>query len=72
MQLKRHSFIESITNVVCGYGIAVTTQVIVFPWFGLKCSLENNLKIGMIFTVVSIARSYALRRIFNWLADVKE
>jgi len=30
-----------------------------FPWFG------DNLSIGGIFTVVSIVRSYVLRRVFN-------
>jgi hypothetical protein len=69
MQLKRHSFVESIVNVLVGYGIAILTQVIVFPIFGLECSFENNLKIGLIFTVVSIGRSYFLRRIFNHLTD---
>jgi len=72
VQLKRHSFIESIANVLVGYGIAILTQVIVFPIFGLECSLENNLKIGLIFTIVSIGRSYFLRRIFNFYTDTVE
>jgi hypothetical protein len=59
------SLIEAIANVAVGFGVAVTTQVLVFPVFGLEASLSENLAIGCIFTVVSIARSYALRRLFE-------
>ena len=59
------SLIEAIANVAVGFGMAVTTQVLVFPMFGLQASLSENLTIGCIFTAVSIARSYALRRLFE-------
>ena len=59
------SLVESLTNVVIGYGVAVATQVTVFPWFGLRTSLSENVAIGGIFTVVSILRSYCLRRVFE-------
>jgi len=59
------SFVEAIANVAVGYGVAVTTQVLVFPVFGLQASLADNLLIGAIFTVVSIGRSYLLRRVFE-------
>ena len=67
MQSRTMSFIEALANVLVGYGIAVATQVIVFPLFGLHASLDQNLAIGLIFTVVSLVRSYALRRVFNHL-----
>ena len=59
------SLIEAIANVAVGFGVAVTTQVLVFPVFGLEASLSENLAIGCIFTVVSVARSYGLRRLFE-------
>ena len=59
------SFVEAIANVAVGYGVAVTTQVPVFPVFGLQASLGDNLLIGAIFTVVSIGRSFASRRLFE-------
>jgi hypothetical protein len=59
------SLIEAIANVAVGFGVAVATQVLVFPMFGLEASLSQNLAIGCIFTVVSIGRSYALRRLFE-------
>ncbi len=61
------SLVEAIANVVLGYGIAVATQVTVFPMFGLYVSLSDNLMISGIFTIVSIARSFAIRRIFEAL-----
>lgn len=65
MQSRKRSALEAVANVSIGYGIAVATQVAVFPLFGLHASLGDNLSIGAIFTVVSLVRSYALRRLFN-------
>ena len=61
------SLAESLANVAVGYGIAVATQAVVFPWFGLHTSLSDDLAIGGLFTVVSIARSYLLRRLFEMI-----
>ena len=61
------SLVESLANVVVGYGIAIATQMLVFPLFSLRTSLSDNLMIGAIFTVVSVIRSYTLRRAFEWL-----
>ena len=65
MQSRRQSLIEAITNVVVGYALAVLTQIVVFPWFGLKVSLNDNLAIGALFVMISLLRSYALRRLFE-------
>jgi hypothetical protein len=59
------SFIEALTNVAAGYGIAVLTQILIFPLFGLHTTLTQNLQMGLVFTGVSIARSFALRRVFE-------
>ena len=59
------SLAESLANVIVGLGVAVVTQLLVFPLFGLHTTLAENLTIGAIFTVVSIARSFALRRLFE-------
>jgi hypothetical protein len=59
------SLIEAAANVVIGYGIAVATQMVVFPIFGIHITLADDLRIGLVFAVVSIFRSYALRRLFE-------
>ena len=64
-QSRLMSLVESLTNVIVGYGIAVVTQALIFPWFGLHVTLAQNMAMGGIFTVISIARSFALRRMFE-------
>lgn len=64
-QSRLMSFIEALTNVAAGYGIAVLTQILIFPLFGLHTTLTQNLQMGLVFTGVSIARSFALRRVFE-------
>lgn len=64
-QSRGMSLVEAIANVAVGYGVAVVTQLIVFPWFGLPARMSDALAIGGIFTIVSIARSFALRRLFE-------
>ena len=64
-QSRRMSMIEAITNVALGYALAVITQIVVFPWFGLHPSLGENLALGGIFTAISLTRGYTLRRLFK-------
>jgi putative effector of murein hydrolase len=66
-QSRRLSLVEAITNVAVGYVLAVITQIVMFPWFGIHPSLGENLAIGSIFTGISLLRSYALRRLFERL-----
>ena len=66
-QSRLMSLVESLVNVLVGYGVAVITQVLVFPMFGLAVTIAENLLIGLVFTGVSIIRSYALRRSFEAL-----
>lgn len=64
-QTRTMSAVESVANVLAGYCIAVATQLAVFPLFGIHIPLADNLAIGAVFTAISLARSYALRRWFN-------
>ncbi len=64
-QSRFMSAVEAVANVAVGYGVAVLTQLAVFPVFGLRVGLGDNLAIGGVFTAVSIARSFALRRLFE-------
>ena len=65
MQSRWMSLVESSANIVVGYGLAVFTQILVFPIFDLQASVGENLLIGGIFTVISLIRSFAVRRLFN-------
>lgn len=68
-QSKRMSAVEAIANVLVGYGVAVLAQLAIFPAFGIAVSIGDNLAIGAAFTVVSLARSYAVRRLFNAIRE---
>lgn len=65
MQTKTQSLIEATVNSVSGYLLAVLTQVLLFPLFGIHIPLGQNFLLAFIFTVISIARSYVVRRLFN-------
>ena len=56
---------EAFTNVVVGYGLAVTMQHALFPLFALYASLADNMRMAAVFTVVSIVRSCSLRWVFE-------
>ena len=64
-QSRVHSAIESVANVVIGYFVAILSQILVFPMFNIEVSIGDNLVIGLWFTAISLARSYAVRRFFN-------
>ncbi|NJO53966.1 MAG: hypothetical protein HC829_03215 [Bacteroidales bacterium] len=64
-QSRTMSLIESATNVVVGYVLAIATQIVVFPWFGIEAALREHLAIGLAFVGVSLARGYLLRRLFE-------
>lgn len=64
-QSRRMSLAESVANVVLGYGLAVAAQILIFPVFGLHATLAENLRLGLVFTALSLARSFALRRLFE-------
>ena len=42
-QSRAMSLVESLTNVAVGYSIAVITQIVVFPLFGLMTTLTENI-----------------------------
>ena len=64
-QSRIMSLVEAAVNVVAGYALAVALQLVLFPVYGLHPTLGQSLKIGLWFTLVSLLRTYALRRLFE-------
>ena len=64
-QSRLMSLVEAVANVIVGYGVAVVTQILIFAIFGLQTTLGQNLAMGGVFTIVSLFRSFALRRLFE-------
>lgn len=65
MQSREMSLLEATVNTAVGYVVSVASNFIILPAFGLHTTLTDNLLIGLCFTVISLVRSYALRRFFN-------
>jgi hypothetical protein len=60
------SLVEAVTNTILGIVLAVYTQILVFPLFGLPpLAVSTNVQLAFVFTAVSLVRSYIVRRIFN-------
>lgn len=71
MQTRKQSLFEAIINVMVGLGVSMALNFAIFPAFGWHISLQQNLTLGVIYTIVSIARSYCLRRFFNYHHRIK-
>lgn len=67
MQTKLGSFVEAWANIAVGFAINFTANLYVLPLFGFDVTATDALGIGVIFTVISLVRSYVLRRWFNGL-----
>ena len=61
---KLKSFVEAVFNIVIGFSINFFANMLILPIFGLHASTETYFMIGLIYTTISIARSYILRRLF--------
>lgn len=64
-QTKLGSLIETILNTLIGFGVALLSQIVVFPLFDIHVPLSTNLGIGAWFTAISVTRGYVIRRWFN-------
>lgn len=71
MQSRKHSFYESCANIFIGYWVAVGATQAILPLFGYPVAFSENLAISGLFTVVSLVRSYCLRRLFNKISAKK-
>jgi len=64
-QTKLGSLYEALINIVIGWVINFTANMTIFPLFGWEISVEQNIWLGTIYTVISLVRSYVIRRWFN-------
>ena len=66
-QTKVGSFVEAWANIAVGFAINWTANMLVLPLFGFNLSGTTAFEIGLVFTLISLARQYILRRWFNGL-----
>lgn len=66
-QSRVMSLIESVVNILVGFALSCIAQAVFLPLLlGVPISLTQNLTFAAIMTVISIARSYLLRRAFEF------
>ena len=65
MQSRLASFFEALTNVGIGMVVSFFGQIVVSHWYDLPLNLAQNMQIVLFFTVLSVARSYCIRRWYN-------
>lgn len=62
------SFVESWVNILIGFSINFAANMIILPMFGFSSlTLGKNFAIGLLYTVISLVRSFVIRRYFNGL-----
>ena len=66
-QTKFGSFIEAWANIGVGFSINWCANMLILPHFGFAVTGSQAFGIGLIFTGISLARQYVLRRWFNGL-----
>ncbi len=66
-QSRMMSMIEVSISITIGFCIALLAQLFIFHIFSIEVSLKDNLIIVTFFTVISLVRSYCVRRLFNWI-----
>jgi len=64
-QSMRSSMAEAWTNIGIGFGINYASNMVVLPLAGLPVSARGAFLIGVIFTAISVVRSFCIRRWFN-------
>lgn len=65
-QSRLESIIEQWVNVGSGFLVSLFVwQFIVAPWKGYTVTMQDNLDITTLFTLVSVTRGYVWRRFFN-------
>ena len=65
LQSRIDSFMEAATNTAIGFIVSLVTWVAVAWAYDIPMTWGTSFQITGIFTVVSIIRGYALRRLFN-------
>ena len=67
MQTRLGSFVEAWANIAVGFTINWCANMAILPLFGFRVTGAQAFGIGLIFTGISLARQYVMRRWFNGL-----
>lgn len=65
MQSKKGSIAEAIVNTFIGYLVTLICSPLIYALAGVKLSAGTMNYIVIMFTILSVLRSYIIRRFFN-------
>lgn len=65
MQSRKRSLYEACINIAIGFGVALVSQMLIFPLYDIHVPFQTDLAITAWFTVISLVRSYCIRRFMN-------
>lgn len=68
-QSRRGSIAETVTNTAVGFAINWGANLVILPLFGLPITGGQAFHMGLVFTAISIARGYVMRRVFNRITE---
>lgn len=63
------SLMKALANNAIAFLISIVANQVVLPLFGITVSLAQSVGITVAFTVISIVRSYLVRRWFTRLSQ---
>ena len=65
-QSRSMSLVESIANTGAGFLVSLVLQISLFSLMSIETTTTQNLLMSGVFTVASLVRGYAMRRVFVW------
>ncbi len=71
-QSRASSLTEAAVNVIAGFVLAIVVQLGAYPLLGITTSATQNGIIALLFTTVSLLRSYLIRRLFVGIEAAQE
>lgn len=67
-QTRFGSFVEAWANIAIGFTVNYVANLLILPLFGFaSLTPGKNFAIGVVYTGISLVRSFVLRRYFNGL-----
>ena len=64
-QTRLMSLVEAVGNLVVGFVISMLATAAICRWYEIPMTVQHNAVLTFWMSVLSIARSYLLRRFFN-------
>ena len=64
--VAKKTLLETVIDIGSGFLLAVLIQILIFPYFDLHPPIFESIEIAVIFTVLSMTRSWLWRMYFRF------